>query len=47
MNESTVITISDVNRAYVSMLDDVISVCDGYKQSIDEILLTIEIMCTT
>ncbi len=41
--------ISDVERADVSVLDDVISVGDGYKQcdlSIDEILLTIYIMCT-
>ncbi len=42
-------SISDVERADVSVLDDVISVCDGYKQcdlSKDEILLTIEIICT-
>ncbi len=42
-------SISDVERADVSMLDDVISVRDGYKQcdcSKDEILLTIEIICT-
>ncbi len=42
-------SISDVERAGVSVLDDVISICDGYKQcelSIDEILLTIEITCT-
>ncbi len=40
---------SDVDRADVSVLDDAISVCDGYKQchmSKDEILLTIEIICT-
>ncbi len=40
--------ISDVERADVSVLDDVISVHDGYKQcdpSKDEILLTIEIIC--
>ncbi len=42
-------SISDVERADVSVLDDVISVCDGYKPcdlSEDEILLTIEIICT-
>ncbi len=40
--------IGDVERADVSVLDDVISVCDGYKPrdlSTDEILLTIEIIC--
>ena len=39
----------DVERADVSVLDDVISVCDGYKQcdlSTDEIFLTFEIICT-
>ncbi len=54
INESSVFkvwcdSISDVERADVSVLDDVISVCDGYKQcdlSKDEILLTIEIICT-
>ncbi len=38
-----------VYRIDVSVLDDVISVCDGYKQSDlskDEILLTTEIICT-
>ncbi len=38
-----------VYRTDVSVLDDVISVCDGYKQcdlSKDEILLTTEIICT-
>ncbi len=42
-------SIYDVERADVSVLDDVISVCDGYKQcdwSKDEILLTFEIICT-
>ncbi len=42
-------SISDVERADVSVLDDVISVRDGYKQcdlSKDEIPLTIEIICT-
>ncbi len=42
-------SISDVERAGVSVLDDVSSVHDRYKQcdlSNDEILLTIEIMCT-
>ncbi len=42
-------SISDVERADVSVLDEVISVHDGYKQcdlSKDEILLTIEIICT-
>ncbi len=43
-------SISDVERADVSVLDDdVISVRDVYKQcylSKDEILLTIEIICT-
>ncbi len=41
--------ISDVEKADVSVLDDVISVRDGYKQCDlykDEILLTIEIICT-
>ncbi len=40
-------SISDVERADVSVLDDVISVRDGYKQcdlSKDEILLAIEII---
>ncbi len=54
INESAVFkvwydSISDVERADVSVLDDVISVCDGYKQchlSKDEILLTIKIICT-
>ncbi len=53
-NESNVFkvwydSISDVERADLSVLDDVISVRDGYKQcdlSNDEILLTIEIICT-
>ncbi len=39
----------DVERADVNVLDDVISVRDGYKQcdlSKDEIILTIEIICT-
>ncbi len=42
-------SISDVERTVVSVLDDVISLLDGYKQchqSHDEILLTIEIICT-
>ncbi len=42
-------SISDVERANVSVLDDILSVRDGYKQcdlSEDEILLTIEIICT-
>ncbi len=44
MNESSVWydSISDIERADVSVLGDVISVCDGYKQcdlSIVEILL--------
>ncbi len=54
INESSVLklwydSISDVKRSNVSVLDDVISVSDGYKQcdmSKDEILLTIEIICT-
>ncbi len=54
INESSVFkvwyhSISDVERADVSVLDDVISVCDGYKQcdlSKDEIILTIKIICT-
>ncbi len=54
INESSVFkvwydSISDVERADVNVLDDVISVRDGYKQcdlSKDEILLTIEIICT-
>ncbi len=54
INESSVFkvwydSISDVERADESVLDDVISVRDGYKQcdrSKDEILLTIEIICT-
>ncbi len=54
INESSVFkvwydSISDVERADVSVLHDVISVLDGYKQcdlSRDEILLTIEIICT-
>ncbi len=54
INESSIFkvwydSISDVERADVSVLDDVISICDGYKQcdlSNDEILLTIEIICT-
>ncbi len=54
INESSVFkvwydSISDVERADVSVLDDVISVRDRYKQcdlSKDEILLTIEIICT-
>ncbi len=54
INESSVFkvwydSISDVERADVSVLDDVISVHDGYKQydlSKDEMLLTIEIICT-
>ncbi len=54
INESSIFrvwydSISDVERADVSVLDDVISVRDGYKQcdlSEDEILLTIEIICT-
>ncbi len=54
INESSVFkvwydSISDVERADVSVLDDVISIRDGYKQcdlSKDEILLTIEIICT-
>ncbi len=40
--------ISDVERTDASVLDDVISVCYGYKQSDlskDEILLIIEIIC--
>ncbi len=40
---------SDIERADVSVLDDLISVHDGYKQcdlSIDEIHLAIEIICT-
>ncbi len=42
-------TISDVEIADVSVLDDVISFRDGYKQcdlTKDEILLTVEIICT-
>ncbi len=54
INESSVFkvwydSISDAERADVSVLDDVISVRDGYKQcdlSKDEILLTIQIICT-
>ncbi len=54
INESSVFkvwydSISDVERADLSVLDDVISVRDGYTQcdqSKDEILLTIEILCT-
>ncbi len=54
INESSVFKVwydsmSDVERADVSVLDDVISVRDGYKQcdlSKDEIILTIEIICT-
>ncbi len=54
INESNIFkvsydSISDVERADVSVLDDVISVLDGCKQcdlSKDEILLTIEIICT-
>ncbi len=57
INESSVFkvwydSISDVERAEVSVLDDVISVCDGYKQcdlSKDEMSkdeITIEIICT-
>ncbi len=54
MNESSVFkvwydSISDVERADVSVLDDVSSVHDEYKQcdpSNDEILLSIEIICT-
>ncbi len=54
INESSVFnvwydSISDVERADVSVLDDVISVRDGCKQcdlSKDEILLIIEIICT-
>ncbi len=54
INESSVYkvrydSISDVERADVRMLDDVISVRDGYKQcdlSTDEILLIIGIICT-
>ncbi len=54
INESSVFkvwydSISNVERADVSVLDDEISVRDGYKQcdlSKDEILLTIEIICT-
>ncbi len=41
--------IDDVERADVSVLDDVISVHDGYKQcdlSTDEILLIIGFICT-
>ncbi len=43
-------SVFDVERADVSVLDDVISFRDGYKQcdlSKDEILLTIEIICTS
>ncbi len=39
-------SIGDVERADVSVLDDVISVCDGYKQYGLSILLTIETICT-
>ncbi len=42
-------SISDVERADVSVLDDVISIRGGYKQCDmfeDEIILTIEIICT-
>ncbi len=54
MTESSVFkmwydSIDDNEKADVSVWDDVISVYDGYKQcdlSIDEILLTIEIICT-
>ncbi len=54
LNESSVFKvlddiISDVEKADVSVLDDVISVPDGYKQcnlSNDEILFPIEIICT-
>ncbi len=47
INESSIFkgwhdSISDVERADVSVLDDVISVCDGYKQCD----LSIEIICT-
>ncbi len=53
-NESSIFkvwydSISNVESADVSVLDDVISVCVGYKQcdlSKDEILLTIAIICT-
>ncbi len=54
INESSVFkmwydSIYHVERADVSVFDDVISVHDGYKKcdlSKDEILLTIEIICT-
>ncbi len=54
MHESSVFkmwydNIGDVERADVVVLDDVISVHDGYKQcklSINAILLTIEIIFT-
>ncbi len=54
MNESSVFkmwfdSIDDVERADVSVLDDVVSVPNGYKQcdlSSDEIILTIAIICT-
>ncbi len=54
INESSILkvwydSITDGERADVSVLDDVINVGDGYKQcdmSKDEILLTIEIICT-
>ncbi len=53
INESSVFkvwydSISDVERADVSVLDDIISVHHGYKQcdlSNDEIRLTTEIIC--
>ncbi len=41
--------IGDIERADVSVLDEVISVSDGYKPRdlpTDEIRLTIEIICT-
>ncbi len=43
-------SIGNVERADVSVLDDVIRVHDGYKQCelsiVNKILLTIEIICT-
>ncbi len=54
MNESIVFKMwyhssGDVEKADVSLLDDIISVHDGYKQcdlTVDDILLIIGIICT-
>ncbi len=48
-NNNYVCQMNDVEIADISVLDDVINDGDGYKQcdlSTDEILLTIEIICT-